>query len=143
MLSISMLLIFANLTTSNADTILLPLQNGIIRKEQIAGVNFDMSFNIAISPLDTYEVQSCSSGTVASIFSQDDGRLMVMIKNRNLAYGYVLDSPFVKVGQLLSKAEIIGKLKDGGEAENCFPLIFLVLKNGNFIDPRKFIIYKH
>jgi hypothetical protein len=137
------MLFFGNFSNTTNDTILLPLQNGVLSKE-MQSVDFDISFNIAIYPVNNYEVKSCSKGKVKSIFCQEDGRQVVMIKNVELVYGYVLDSPLVKVGQSLEKAQIIGSLKNvDRDTVNHFPLIFLVLKNGNFIDPRKFIVYKY
>jgi hypothetical protein len=142
MLPISLLFIFGSLISCQADTMLLPLQNGVLRKPAMQHVDVDISFNVAILPANNYEVKSCSNGKVASIFPNQD-RQVVFIRDSQLVYGYVLDSPLVKAGQALKKGEMIGTLKKvRPDTANLFPLIFLVLKNGEFADPERFIVYK-
>jgi hypothetical protein len=142
MLPISLLFIFGSLLSCRADTMLLPLQNGVLRTQEMQQVDVDIPFNIAILPADNYEVRSCSNGKVASIFCNKD-RQVVFIRDSQLVYGYVLDTPLVKAGQSLKKGEMIGTLKSArSDTTNLFPLIFLVLKNGEFTDPERFIVYK-
>ncbi|MGN6194544.1 MAG: hypothetical protein ACTHOB_06370 [Ginsengibacter sp.] len=71
MLLISFMLAIGRFINAKEDTILLPLQNGVLQ-EKTQSVGYEMTFNIAIYPVNNYEVKSCSKGKVTSIFCDED-----------------------------------------------------------------------
>jgi murein DD-endopeptidase MepM/ murein hydrolase activator NlpD len=127
-----------NIIRLSGDTMRLPIYNGKILavKENSAPAHR----GIFIQPSHDFNVRSCSSGKVQSVFKMSAGWAMVIMQNDTL-YAYVqMDSVTVHPGEEVNRGDVIGERK---LIPNDYQaIIFFVLNGSKELDPEKFIDFK-
>ena len=143
------LILFALLYSVSAlscktDTLLLPIQNGIVVKDKTDSSLTMHPNGILVSPTDNFNVRSCTDGKIATVTEMPGGSnryLVIVVATDGRTYGYgLIDTATVIRDQAITKGAIIGTLTKGQREENY--IIFTVLKDGRFLNSEKYLVYQ-
>jgi hypothetical protein len=128
-------------STSNADALLLPIQNGRIVKDSNRSM-MHHPIGILIAPTNDFEVRSCTNGKISAVIKlQDNKSLIVVASDKITYYSYgLVDEVAVEKGQTISKGSVLGKLKNIPGELNV--LAFSIRREGKDLNAEKYTVYQ-
>jgi hypothetical protein len=135
---------FVFLNSNFSDTLILPLKGGHVKNNYNKSNFLHEPMEVVIYPAKNFEVTSSSAGKIVAVSKDSESRFSVIVKSDSIYYTYILDTVNVKKGQLVKKAQVIGKLRQPvKESKLCesFPLVFIVSKMQKPINAYKYLVF--